>query len=122
MDLARIGLQDTNKDRTIHRFKVPDSIPGDIRSLGLVELTADDELKVEARCKGNSDKRAQEMAKAALAEINGQPVSVSDGSADSAWSGMHAKVRMLVTSAWLKLHLATDEESAAFFGSRTSSI
>ena len=118
----KIGLSIPKVERTIHRFTVPDSVPGDIRSLGLVELSADDELRVEARCRGNTDKRAQEMAKAAIVEINGDEVTVADGSADSAWSTMHPKVRMLVMSAWLKLHLASDEETAAFFGSRTSSI
>ena len=122
MDLARIGLQDTKQDRVIHRFEVPKTIPGDVRSLGLVELTAHDELQVEARCRGASDKRAQEMAKAAIVEVNGKPVSVGDGSCDSAWATMHPKVRMLVSSAWLKLHLANEEETEAFFASRTSSV
>lgn len=122
MDLARIGLTAGKQARVVHRFEIPESVPGDIRSLGLVELSAEDELKVEARCKGAPDKRAQEMAKAAIVEVNGKPVSVGDGSCDAAWSGMHPKVRMLVSSAWLKLHLASDEETAAFFASRTSSL
>lgn len=122
MDLARIGLQEHKVARVIHRFEVPKSIPGDVRSLGLIELSAEDELRVEARCRGASDKRAQEMAKAAIAEVNGKPVNVADGSCDSAWSTMHPKVRMLVSSAWLKIHLASDEETEAFFGSRTTSV
>lgn len=122
MDLARIGLHDNRQARVVHRFTVPESVPGDVRSLGLVELTAEDELRVEARCKGMPDKRAQELAKAAIVEVNGQPVNVGDGTCDSAWAGMHPKVRMLVSSAWLKLHLASEEESAAFFASRTSSL
>lgn len=109
-------------DRVIHRFKVPESIGGDIREIGLVEMTAEEELMVEARCRGASDKRAHEMAKQAIAEVNGKPVSLADGSVDKAWSSMLPKVRVLVSSAWVRLHLANDEEVEGFFASRTSSV
>jgi hypothetical protein len=109
-------------DRVIHRFKIPDSIAGEVRELGLVELTAEDELMVESRCRGSSDKRAHEMAKQSIAEVNGKAVSLADGSTDKLWSSMHPKVRVLVASAWVKLHLASDEELESFFASRTSGI
>jgi len=116
-----LGL-DAMASRVIHRFNVPDSIPGDIRSLGLVEITAEEELRAEQRCKGASDKRAQEMAKQAIAEVNGQVVSFADGSLEKAWHSMHPKVRVLISSAWVRLHLATDDEVESFFASRTSSV
>ncbi len=116
-----LGL-DSVSSRVIHRFTIPDSIPGDVRTIGLVEITAEEELRVEQRCKGAADKRAQEMAKQSIAEINGQPVTFADGSLDKAWHNMHPKVRVLVASAWVRLHLANDEEVESFFGSRTSSI
>lgn len=109
-------------DRVIHRFSVPESIPGEVRSLGLVEITADEELKAEARCKGASDKRAAEMAKQALVEVNGEPVGFADASVDKAWNAMHPKVRTLLASAWVRLHLANDDEVESFFASRTSSV
>jgi hypothetical protein len=109
-------------DRVIHRFNVPDSIPGEVRSLGLVEITADEELRAEQRCKGASDKRAAEMAKQALVEVNGQAVGFADASVDKAWNAMHPKVRTLLASAWVKLHLANDDEVESFFASRTSSV
>lgn len=117
----KLGL-DRQDDRIIHRFTIPASIPGDIRAIGLVEITAAEELQAEARCKGASDKRASEMAKAALAEVNGTRVHFYDGSVDKAWAGMHPKVRTLIASAWVKLHLADDREVEDFFASRTSSI
>lgn len=116
-----LGL-DRKDDRVIHRFTVPASIPGDIRTIGLVEITAAEELQAEARCKGASDKRASEMAKSALAEVNGQRVAFHDASVDKAWNNMHPKVRTLVATAWVKLHLADDNEVEDFFASRTSSI
>ena len=109
-------------DRVIHRFRIPDSISGDVREVGLVELTAEDELAVETRCRGSSDKRAHEMAKQSIAEVNGKSVSLADGSTDKVWSSLHPKVRVLVASAWVKLHLANDEELESFFASRTSGV
>mgnify|MGYP006279042063 CR=1 FL=1 len=111
-----------NQDRVIHRFDIPASIPGEVRSLGLVEITAAEELAAEARCKGASDKRAAEMAKQAIVEVNGEPVKLGDGSVDLAWNTMHPKVRTLVSTAWVRLHLANDDEVESFFASRTSSV
>ena len=117
----KLGLN-RNDNRVVHRFKVPDSIPGEVRSLGLVEITAEEELQVEQRCKGASDKRASEMAKQAIVEINGEPVSLLNGTVQQAWNEMHPKVRTLLASAWVKLHLANDDEVESFFASRTSSV
>lgn len=108
--------------RVVHRFKVPASIPGEVREIGLVELTAEDELRVEQRCKGASDKRAAELVKSAICEVNGKAVSVMDGSVHNVWNELPAKVRTLVNSAWLRLHMASDEELEGFFASRTTSI
>lgn len=109
-------------DRIVHRFKVPASVLGEVREIGMVEITADEELAVEQRCKGASDRRAHEMAKAAIVEVNGQAVSLADGSVDKAWSGFSPKIRTLVSTAWVKLHLANDDEVEGFFASRTSSV
>ena len=116
-----IGL-DAVQERVIHRFTVPASIPGDVRSVGMVEMTAEEELRAEQRCKGASDKRAQEMTKQALVEVNGQPVGFGDFSIEKAWAGLHPKLRTLLATAWVKLHLAEDSEVDDFFASRTSSV
>jgi len=107
-------------DRLVHRFKVPASIPGEVREIGLVEITADEELKAEGRCRGAPDKRASELAKAAIVEVNGEGVGLADGSVDKVWSALHPKLRTLIASAWIRLHLASDEELEGFFASRTS--
>ena len=117
----KIGLI-PDEARVIHRFQIPESIPGDIRSIGLVEITAHEELMAEQRCKGSPDKRAAEMAKSALVEVNGAKVGFVDGSVNKAWNEMHPKVRTLIASAWVKLHLANDDEVDDFFASRTSSV
>lgn len=117
--LDKLGVNDS---RTIHRFTVPESIPGDVRSVGLIELTAEDELRVEQRCKGDRERRAAELVKQSLVEVNDKRVGTHNGSVNNAWNEMPAKVRTLVSSAWLRLHLASDDEVESFFASRTSSI
>ena len=117
----KLGLGQ-QQDRVVHRFNVPASIPGEIRSLGMVEITAEEELKAEARCKGAPDKRAAEMVKQSLVEINGEAVRIGDGSVDAAWNSMHPKIRTLASTAWVRLHLAADDEVESFFASRTSSV
>lgn len=118
--MSKLGIGATQ--RTVHRFKVPASIPGEVREIGMVELTANDELQVEQRCKGAPDRRAAELVKAAICECNGKAVGLADGSVHNVWNEMPAKVRTLVNSAWLRLHMATDEELEGFFASRTSSL
>lgn len=110
------------KDRPIYRFKVPTSIPGEIRSIGLVELTADEEIQIEARCKGVPEKRAVEIAKAAVWELNGKRIGNAEGELDKAWNGMSPKLRSLVNRAWIKLHIANDEETGFFEESMTVNV
>lgn len=116
---AKLGS--SNLDRLVHRFKVPKSIPGEVREIGLVEITADEELKAEGRCRGAPDKRPSELAKAAIVEVNGESVGLADGSVDAVWVKLHPKLRTLIATAWVRLHLASDEEVEGFFASRTSS-
>lgn len=109
-------------DRVVHRFQVPASIGGDIRSIGLVELTAEEELQVEMRCKGSSERRASEIAKASIHELNGKRAHNGNGDIDRFWNRASPKLRSLVNTAWVRAHLANDEEVESFFSSKTTSI
>ena len=102
---------------TVHSFNFPESIPGDIRSVGIKELTAQEELAASKRASGDPFRIAYESAKQALVEINGEKVSLANGSADKAWAEMHPKVRELVVLAHRKIHSASDEETDGFFKS-----
>lgn len=110
------------KERVVYRFSVPESIVSDVRSLGMVEMTADEEVQIELRCKNTPEKRAVEIAKASIVEINGKRVHNGAGEVDKAWNEMSPKVRSLVNRMWVKLHLANDEEVASFEKSMTASV
>lgn len=109
-------------DRVVYRFDVPASIPGEIRSIGMVELTADEEVGIEVRCKNYPEKRAVEIAKAAIWEVNGQRITNGAGELDKAWNEMSPKLRSLVNRMWIKLHIADDSEAAFFEKSMTASV
>lgn len=103
--------------RVVHTFKVPQKIPGDVREVGLHELTTAEELMVEKRTRGNSASTPGELVIQALASVNGNPVSVADGSSDKAWKEMHPKLRALMQTAWVRIHLPKDEEVEGFLES-----
>ncbi len=115
-------LAGQSRDRVVFRFTVPESIKGEIRSIGLVELTADEEIAVESRCKQVPEKRAAEIAKAAVWEINGKRIHNGAGELDKAWNEAPAKLRSLVMRAWIKLHAAEDAEVASFEASMTVTV
>jgi hypothetical protein len=110
------------KDRVVYRFTVPESIVGTIRSIGLVELTADEEIAVEARCKSYPEKRAVEIVKSTVWEVNGERIHNGAGELDKLWNNLPPKVRSLVNRAWVKLHAADDSESASFEKSMTVNV
>jgi len=105
-------------ERTIHTFQIPEIIGGEIKSVGLVELTAAEELMAAKRVKTDPAAYTFQMAKAALAQVNGDPVSVVDGSADRAWERMGPKVRALVVTAWNDISQPTEEAVSGFLQSR----
>ena len=64
-------LAKQERERIVYTFTIPESIKGDVRTIGLVELTADEEIAIEARCKGAGERRAVEIVKATVWEVNG---------------------------------------------------
>ena len=105
-------------ERTIHVFEIPAALGGDIRSVGVVELTAAEELMAAKRVRTDPAAYTFQMAKAALARVNNEPVSLADGSADKAWERMGPKVRALVVTAWNTVSQPSEDEVSGFLGSQ----
>ncbi len=106
------------QSRTVHVFDLPESVPGDIKQVSIVELTAQEELLASKRAGGDPFRIAYELAKQALVEINGEKVGLADGSADAVWAKMHPVVRELVVKAHQSTHNATEEQTRDFLQSR----
>lgn len=115
-------LAKQERERVVYTFTIPESIAGEVRSVGLVELTSNEEIAVESRCKGNPEKRAIEIVKSTVWEVNGQRIHNGAGELDKLWNNLSPKVRSLLNRAWIKLHAADDAESESFEKSMTVKV
>lgn len=106
--------------RPVHTFNVPESLAAStgVKSVGMVELNALDELQAAKKAKGDAMRLAYELAKSALVEVNGEKLSAGDGSLESAWLRMNPKVRNLVLAAYGELHSPPDGSVDDFLKSR----
>ena len=111
-------VEEARTTRAVFTYTVPVGMGGDIKSVGLVELTASEELMAAKRASGEGARLAYEMAKTSLVEVNGSKVGLADGSADSAWNKMPPKVRNLVIQAFASLHAPPEDDAASFLASR----
>ena len=119
MDRATELFEGTHEVRVVYSYDVPVTMRGahGIESVGLHELTVNEEAMATKRAGGDPVRLAFELTKQSLAEINGQPVSLADATADRAWKTMPAKLRNSIVTEFTKLHTPTDEEMSAFTGS-----
>lgn len=93
-----------------------------IKSFSLTQLTAQEELNAMKRCGTDSMKMVFELAKQSLVAVNGQKVSLADGSADKAVNEMLPPVRELFLSAYSNIHTAGEEVKANFLKSRSVKV
>jgi len=114
-ELERAGQR---ASRPVYVYEVPENVGGDVTVVGLVELTAEEEVLATKRAKNDPIRLAYELAKQCLVEVNGQPVKLADGSADTAWGKMNPKVRNLVLSAYAELHSPPEGAAEDFLRSR----
>lgn len=112
-------------ERPVHEYTIPEALqtlafPGEepVRSVGLVELLADEQKQVVRRVGNDRVNVGNELIVQALAAVNGTRVGVADGSADRWWSRMHPKIRDLVAEAYDALHNNRPEDVQSFLSSR----
>lgn len=106
--------------RPVHLFTVPSKLAAEVgvHEVGLITLSADEELQAYQRGKKDSAKIAAELAKAALVEVDGKPMTVNDGSADTLWRTIDPRVRQLVLTAYAEIHGAEEADQESFLKSR----
>lgn len=113
--------------REVNEFEVPEGIAASyngvpVRSIGLISLRASEEAKAHKRAAGVAVRLAYELAKQSLYEVNGQRVSLEDGSADTAFSDMGPVVRSLILQAYAEIHTPEEDATASFLGSRKRKV
>lgn len=108
--------------RVVHTFQMPKGLDGEIKSIGLVELTPEEESNAYKRSFGDSHKFAYEMAKACVAQVNGQNVSLAEGETDTLFNKMSPKQRNLVLAAYAHLHTPTEDLTKNFLQSQTVQV
>lgn len=120
MDAQQGPQAPTRQSREVHLFTVPEKLAAEVgvREVGMVTLTAAEEMMVHRRARKDSVQLALELAKASLVEVDAGKLSLADGTADDFWGRAHPKLRELVMSAYVVLHSIRDEDAASFQESR----
>ena len=104
--------------RPVYVYEIPASLGDEVKTIGLVQLTAHEEMMCAKRSNGDTFKMAYEQLKEALVEVNGETVKIADGSADAAFGKMSPPVRQLLMTAHAKLHAPPEEAVEDFLASR----
>lgn len=112
--------------RIVWTYDVPEEAQGDdpdkVTTVGIVELTAQEEVWASKRSGGNSAGLAFELWKQSLAEVNGKPVTIGDGSADIWAAKFSSKLRTLIMTAYADINTPTDGGFDSFRKSRRAKI
>lgn len=113
------------KNRVTYYYDVPPELAArtGVAEVGLVKLTANEELVCSERAKTNAALGA-ELVKESLRYVDGKPLRTSDGSADGWWMDPKAdpELRNLVASAYADLHNPKPEVVQTFLKSRRAKV
>lgn len=105
-------------ERPVFEFTIPESISGDVKTVGLIELTAQEEMQAAKRSGGDQMKLAYELVKQCIVEVNGEKVKLSDGTVDTAFNKMPSKARAMVLAAYADIHAPPEDAAQDFLASR----
>jgi hypothetical protein len=109
--------------KVIHTYKLPEALRkspsgGDLpESIGLRELTADEELQAHKVGRFDNMKTQYDAVKRSIAEVDGKAASYADGGVDKLWEACGPKVRALLLEAYNRISSPTADEEKDFFKS-----
>lgn len=112
-------VEATKSSRTIYLYEIPKELSTDITSVGLIQLTAGEEMQAAKRSGSDPIRLVYEQVKQCLVEVNGEHVSLADGTADAAFDRMPPMIRNLVMTAYGQLHTPPEEATSGFLKSRS---
>ena len=104
--------------RVVYTYDVPEGMHSEIETVGLVELTAEDEISATRRARSDQIRLAFELAKQSFRYVNGEEVKLANGTADKAWNLMGSQLRNLVLQAFTEIHTPQDDAVDSFRASR----
>lgn len=105
--------------RQVYVYDVPEENQyNGIVSLGVRELTIDEEKMVYRRIGSDIAAAASELSKQALCEVNDQKVSLADGSSDKAYESFTPQIRQMVLDAYTDTNNAKPETIKKFLASK----
>lgn len=111
--------------RPLYIYTIPETLrtgAEPIESIGLVELTADEQLMAGKRSRGDQQRQAHSLVISAIRQVNERAVNIGDASADEAWARMAPKLRELVAQAYAEIHIPTEGEAELFHKSRKVTV
>lgn len=109
----------TGPARPMHWYQVPESLRTGttgkvIESITITEVTVRDEQLAMRVAGADETKRGFELIKMSLVEVNDQPCSYADGTADAWVSEMRPPLRELLILAYAEHHRPKEAEQAVF--------
>lgn len=111
-------------DRTVYTFTVPETCrvwDSDPETIGLVELTVDDERRASKRARANNTSVAYELAKESLVASDGKAVTWKSNQKELVLEGSSPKVRALILEGFQHLHVPEEKgEKGAFLSSMSA--
>ena len=108
--------------RTVHTFTIPKGLATEVQTVGFHQLTTSEERQALKAASGDTAKAMYEQIKHSIAEVNGKPVSVADGSTDKVWETMDPRVRTLCMAAYQKLHIPENDAVEDFLKSQAHRV
>lgn len=104
--------------RPIFEFDLPPSLSNGYVTIGMVQLSAREELMSAKRAQGDTHRIALELTKEAIREVDGKRVTTADGTVDDIVEKADPRVRQLMMQAYADIHNPSDQEEAVFLKSR----
>lgn len=88
------------------------------KSIGLVKLDMDEEIKATANIKGNQARLAYNFALLALVEVDGRPVNKGEGEEETILRNTDPVIRELILTAYTDMSTASEGATKKFLASK----
>lgn len=111
-------------DSVIFTYKLPKSVADrcKVETVGIRELTGQDEVDAGRRSRGDQAALAFELAKASLCRAGERAISLADATTDRFWNELGPQGRRLVITAYTRVNNPQDQEVTDFLSSATTTV